>query len=60
MPSRLVSDLEHERDLHKREAKLKEEELKKVHEDEARRVSMLHSAFVSYFNTSPGSPSKTN
>ncbi|KAG0714409.1 Leucine-rich repeat-containing protein 45 [Chionoecetes opilio] len=55
---RLISDLEHERDLHKREAKMKEDELKKVHEDEARRVAMLHSAFVSYFNSSPGLPSK--
>ncbi|KAK8387574.1 hypothetical protein O3P69_018250 [Scylla paramamosain] len=57
---RLITDLEHESDLHKREAKLKEEEMKKVREDEARRVAMLHSAFVSYFNSSPGSPSKLN
>ncbi|XP_045103819.1 leucine-rich repeat-containing protein 45-like isoform X2 [Portunus trituberculatus] len=57
---RLITDLEHENELHKRETKLKKEELKKVHEDEARRVAMLHSAFMSYFNSSPGSPPKSN
>lgn len=57
---RQIADLEQESAFHKREAKLKEEELKKVHEDETRRVAMLHSAFMSYFNSSPGSPPKLN
>ncbi|XP_068217464.1 leucine-rich repeat-containing protein 45-like [Palaemon carinicauda] len=46
--------------LARQEAKQKEEELTKIREDEERRVGMLHSAFVSYFNSSPSSPNKTN
>ncbi|XP_064113483.1 centrosomal protein of 131 kDa-like [Macrobrachium nipponense] len=44
----------------KQEVKQREEELLKIREDEERRVGMLHSAFVSYFNTSPSSPTKAN
>lgn len=51
---RTNSELEHECEVLKRQIKMKEEELQKLREDEAHRVGMLHSAFVSYFNTSLG------
>ncbi|XP_047491270.1 leucine-rich repeat-containing protein 45-like isoform X3 [Penaeus chinensis] len=40
----------------KLESKQYKDEIQKLKEDEVRRVGMLHSAFVSYFNTSPTSP----
>ncbi|KAK7065443.1 Leucine-rich repeat-containing protein 45 [Halocaridina rubra] len=52
-----VHSLEDELRRVKDHVKRKEEELQKAQEDEERRVGMLHSAFVSYFNTS--SPTKT-
>lgn len=55
-----IRKLEDKLRLAKQEAKQREEELLKIREDEERRVGMLHSAFVSYFNTSPSSPTKTN
>ncbi|XP_069993501.1 leucine-rich repeat-containing protein 45 [Penaeus vannamei] len=40
----------------KLESKQYKDEIQKLKEDEVRRVGMLHSAFVSYFNASPTSP----
>ncbi|XP_045615328.1 leucine-rich repeat-containing protein 45 isoform X2 [Procambarus clarkii] len=53
---RTISELEHESNVHKRDVRMREDELQKLREDEARRIGMLHSAFLSYFNTSLGSP----
>ncbi|XP_053634201.1 leucine-rich repeat-containing protein 45 isoform X1 [Cherax quadricarinatus] len=53
---RTVSELEHQSSEYKREVRLKEDEIQKMREDETRRVGMLHTAFMSYFNTSLGSP----
>ncbi|CAL4097795.1 unnamed protein product, partial [Meganyctiphanes norvegica] len=61
------NQVEHESQLRKKdeeirrvrqEAKAKETELLRIREDEARRVGMLHSAFMSYLTTSPQSPVK--
>ncbi|KAG7176253.1 Leucine-rich repeat-containing protein 45-like [Homarus americanus] len=53
---RAISELEHESSIHKKEVRMKEEELKILQEDENRRARMLHSAFLSCFNTSLGFP----